>query len=232
MVRRWFSLSAVLALTVVLVASDASQARERRLLGRFRGRSDTVVMTNGETTETIMVRQGRFGRRSRTYVQESIVSTAPTDTVMVREGRFGRRSGTYIQESVVSTAPTTEPMMVRERRLGRRLRGNSTAMVVTGPRTVERMAFFSGRPSPVLLTLQVPAQAEILFDGQKMTQTGTFRQYISPPIDPAGKYAYEITAKWMENGQQHTETRKIDVRAGQRLVVDLTKPAPEKIKTK
>jgi uncharacterized protein (TIGR03000 family) len=43
MVRHWFSLIAVLAVAVLVVATDASQSRERRLGRRFRRSSDSYV---------------------------------------------------------------------------------------------------------------------------------------------------------------------------------------------
>jgi uncharacterized protein (TIGR03000 family) len=45
MVRHWFSLTAVLAVAVLIVVTDASQSRERRLLGRrARRNADTSVV--------------------------------------------------------------------------------------------------------------------------------------------------------------------------------------------
>ena len=47
MVRHWFSLTAVLAVAVLIVVTDASQSRERRLLGR-RARRNDAELASGE----------------------------------------------------------------------------------------------------------------------------------------------------------------------------------------
>ncbi|HLJ94383.1 MAG TPA: TIGR03000 domain-containing protein [Gemmataceae bacterium] len=43
MVRRWFSVLAVLAVAVLMLAADSSQGRQRRLGRRFRNSSETYV---------------------------------------------------------------------------------------------------------------------------------------------------------------------------------------------
>jgi uncharacterized protein (TIGR03000 family) len=197
MVRHWFSLCAVLAVATLMVTSDASQARERRLFRRWRG--DNAFMTSTQTTETVMVRERRLGRRFRTY--------------------------SYAEESMVSSVPTYGPV-VRERRLGRRFRSYPEPIVTAPPQMEARRSLYEppAQPTPAYLTLRVPAQAEISFDGEKTMQKGALRRYISPPVNPSGMYTYEIKAKWMQDGQERVVTRNVDVRAGEQLQVDLTRP--------
>src|SRR5262249_40238954 len=59
------------------------------------------------------------------------------------------------------------------------------------------------------------------------TQKGSSRLFISPAITPGVRYTYEIRGKWLENGREVNQTRKVEVRAGDRLFVDLTRPATE-----
>jgi uncharacterized protein (TIGR03000 family) len=102
---------------------------------------------------------------------------------------------------------------------------------LAGTETEMRQSFYSGPgAAPVLVTLRVPAQAAILFDGAPTTQQGTLRTYISPPIDSQAQYHYDVTAKWTEAGKERTQSRKIMVRGGERLLVDLTTAAPENLK--
>jgi uncharacterized protein (TIGR03000 family) len=175
MVRQWFSISAVLAMLALMVASDSSQGRERRLLRRFRGYNDNAVMTNVPTTEmqTVAVRQRGNGRRYRAYPESQLAM---------------------------------------------------------GPQTEFRRSFYvaPGQPAPVYLTLRVPPQADILIDGEKTIQKGAVRQYVSPPVATDGKFSYEITAKWTDDGKPLSQTRKVAVRGGQEVTVDLRKPMQEK----
>jgi uncharacterized protein (TIGR03000 family) len=173
MVRQWFSISALLAVAAIMLASDASQARERRFLRRFRGESDYVGSSSYRP-----IRERRFGTRYPSYYNQTMVTEIPASEM---------RESNYPPESAM-------------------------------------------RRSSVFLSVRVPANAELLFDGAKTTQRGNLRQFISPPINPDGLYVYEITAKWMEGGTERTQSRKVDVRAGQRLMVDLTQPLQEKAK--
>jgi uncharacterized protein (TIGR03000 family) len=70
------------------------------------------------------------------------------------------------------------------------------------------------------VNVRVPANAEVIFEGEKTTQTGSSRQFVSPPLTPGGNYTYDIQARWMENGRQVSRTRHVPVQAGQVVRVD------------
>jgi uncharacterized protein (TIGR03000 family) len=72
----------------------------------------------------------------------------------------------------------------------------------------------------VLMTVSVPADAEIWIDGSKTMQTGTLRRFVSPPILPGQDYAYEVTAKWKEDGHEVTQSRRVRVHAGERVSIN------------
>ncbi len=76
----------------------------------------------------------------------------------------------------------------------------------------------------VLIGVRVPESATIWFDGDKTTQTGTFREFVSPPLEPGQKFTYEIKASWLDNGKEVNRTRKIDVYAGDRMMVNFMAP--------
>jgi len=84
------------------------------------------------------------------------------------------------------------------------------------------------RSPSVPLAVRVPANAEIWVEGAKTRQRGVVRQSISPPLEPDREFTYEIKATWRVNGQERTETRNVNVRAGKVVRVDLTRPAQEK----
>jgi len=64
------------------------------------------------------------------------------------------------------------------------------------------------------IAMRVPEEAEIWFDGVKTTSTGEFRAFQSPPLTPGRRYAYEVRARWGENGHEVTQTQKVTVSAG------------------
>jgi uncharacterized protein (TIGR03000 family) len=159
MLRRCFCLASVFAVAVLMLAADASQARERRLLGR-RTRGNDSNYNNYDATAGY--------------------STSTAEEV-------GQRRAFYYDPEV-----------------------NQASM----------------REMPVYVEVRIPAGAEIVIEGQKTTQTGSRRLFVSPPVAPGQNYTYEMQAKWMENGREVTQSRKVPVRAGQRVMVDLTKPLP------
>ena len=64
------------------------------------------------------------------------------------------------------------------------------------------------------LTVTVPADAEIWFEGTAMTSTGPVREFTSPPLTPGKKYTYDVRARWNENGHEVTQTQQVEVTAG------------------
>ncbi len=81
-------------------------------------------------------------------------------------------------------------------------------------------------PPPLLLTallkVQVPPDAEVWLDGQKMRSTGAVRHYRSPPLDPTKEYAYEVRTRWMVKDAPVEEVRHVAIRAGAAAIVDFT----------
>ena len=82
----------------------------------------------------------------------------------------------------------------------------------------------------VLISVSVPADAGIWFDGSKTVQTGTLRRFVSPPIVPGHDYAYEVTAKWKEDGREVTQSRRVLVHAGERVSIIFPQVAPNMAK--
>ena len=80
--------------------------------------------------------------------------------------------------------------------------------------------------NPASVRLIVPANAEVWFDGNRMSETGTVRDYVSPAALVAGsEYYYQVRVRSMKNGQPVDQTRKVIVRAGAVTTVDFTTQA-------
>jgi uncharacterized protein (TIGR03000 family) len=69
------------------------------------------------------------------------------------------------------------------------------------------------------ITVSVPADAEIWFNGTRMTSTGSVREYQSPPLTPGSQYTYKVRARWNENGHEVTQTQQVKVTAGAHVSV-------------
>jgi uncharacterized protein (TIGR03000 family) len=90
------------------------------------------------------------------------------------------------------------------------------------PQPVEVRVLFGPVPPapaavPAEIDLQVPADAQVWFDGEKTTQTGALRQFVSPPLATDRDYTYEVRVAWKEGGREVTESRRLTVRGGSRV---------------
>jgi len=72
----------------------------------------------------------------------------------------------------------------------------------------------------VHINVRVTPSAEIWFEGEKTSQTGSLRQFTSPPIDSDRECTYTIRARWTEGGLEVDRTRRISFHAGDQLTVN------------
>ena len=77
----------------------------------------------------------------------------------------------------------------------------------------------AGKDEPVVITVNVPNDAQIWFEGSKTSQTGTSRQFISPALKSGRSYTYTLRVRRSENGRDVDETRKLSVRAGENVIL-------------
>jgi uncharacterized protein (TIGR03000 family) len=77
---------------------------------------------------------------------------------------------------------------------------------------------------PATIELTVPADAQVWFDGQATTQTGTVRRFVTPPLNAEGDYSYEVKIRWNKDGQPAEETKTISVTAGGLRQLNLLRP--------
>jgi len=163
------------------------------------------------SAQLLRSRMGQRGSRDVVYATDTTTTTMNTT-------------------SPTTTTPMTTPTTGRSRgllsRFGRRTRNytSDTSSTTITPMTTPRQSNYPATDQPVRLQVRVPvANAEVLFDGNKTTQAGTLREFVSPPLAAQGSFTYVITARWMENGQPVERVRTVQVQAGQRVMVDFTK---------
>jgi uncharacterized protein (TIGR03000 family) len=71
-----------------------------------------------------------------------------------------------------------------------------------------------------LFRVRVPADAEIWFSGEKTAQRGSYRLFVTPEVDAGRTLAYDVRARWRQDGQEVVRKRTVTVRAGDRLTLD------------
>jgi len=74
------------------------------------------------------------------------------------------------------------------------------------------------------VTVNLPADARIRFNGTAMAGAGSVRDFDTPPLASGRRFSYEVRASWNENGREVTQTQRVEVAAGAR--VNVTFPIP------
>jgi uncharacterized protein (TIGR03000 family) len=75
-----------------------------------------------------------------------------------------------------------------------------------------------------LINVRVPPNAEVWFDDQKTSQTGSVRIFVTPALNQDRNAVYHIKARWNENGRMVEKTRRYDVHPGDRIYVSFFNP--------
>jgi uncharacterized protein (TIGR03000 family) len=102
----------------------------------------------------------------------------------------------------------------------------------TAPVAASTPEYTYGNTAPVvastraLLTVKVPQDTQLWFDGSKTTTVGSMREFRSPPLTPGKRYTYEIRARWNDNGHEITQVQQVQFTAGDHI--DVTFPTPTK----
>jgi uncharacterized protein (TIGR03000 family) len=76
-----------------------------------------------------------------------------------------------------------------------------------------------------LIEVKLPASdADVWFQGERTSRTGSVRQFRSPPLVVGRNYTYDVLALWGDGGNNVKQMRTVRVKAGDRLTVDFTAP--------
>ena len=87
---------------------------------------------------------------------------------------------------------------------------------------------------PATITVLLPPDAELFFDGDPTDKKGGERTFSSPLLRPGMRYHYDLLARWKENGKTVERTRSVPITAGAAVRVSFLEgkpkadPAPEK----
>ena len=86
------------------------------------------------------------------------------------------------------------------------------------------------RAATATVQVSVPvASAEFWFNGAKTQTTGLKREFVTPELPPGQTYAYEVRARWVVNGKEFDQTRKMNVQAGGKTVLNFAADAREQL---
>ena len=78
------------------------------------------------------------------------------------------------------------------------------------------------KAEPGKVTIDLPPDAKLLFNGAVAAGTGATRTFATPPLEAGQDYGYELTAEVVRDGRVQTVTERVVVRAGETAKVTLT----------
>lgn len=103
--------------------------------------------------------------------------------------------------------------------------GQGTASAVPagpGPATPMRLT-----DSDMLLSIRVPPDAVVRINGEKTSQNGPRREFLSSGLSPGRTYTFVVTARWTgPNGQAVQLEQRVQVQGGERRNVDFLVSSP------
>ncbi|HEX3726206.1 MAG TPA: TIGR03000 domain-containing protein [Pirellulales bacterium] len=73
-----------------------------------------------------------------------------------------------------------------------------------------------------LLSVKVPADAKVFVNDRATTSTGLDREYISRDLETGARYNYEVRAEFIRDGKSVSETKTVQLTAGQNAGLDFT----------
>jgi uncharacterized protein (TIGR03000 family) len=74
------------------------------------------------------------------------------------------------------------------------------------------------------VTVTVPPDAQVWFNGVLTTSTGTAREFESPPLTEGKRYTYTVRATWTADGVPVTQEQKVSVYAGAQVNIVFPNP--------
>jgi uncharacterized protein (TIGR03000 family) len=72
-----------------------------------------------------------------------------------------------------------------------------------------------GGDAPAMVLVEVPAGAQVFFDGDPTRQTGSQRTFETPPLSAGKGYTYMVRARWKDGEGEREQVQAVPVRAGQ-----------------
>jgi uncharacterized protein (TIGR03000 family) len=76
------------------------------------------------------------------------------------------------------------------------------------------------------IIMNVPLDAIIFVDGQRISSGGTTRLFVTPPLAPGRRYFYDVKVSWIDGSHARETSRHVSFQAGQRVVLNIAEPNP------
>jgi len=75
-------------------------------------------------------------------------------------------------------------------------------------------------PDAALVIVKLPAEAELWFDDTKTTQDGSYRRFVTPPLEAGRPLTYTLRVRWQVKDAELTRVERVEVEHGKRVTVN------------
>jgi uncharacterized protein (TIGR03000 family) len=101
-----------------------------------------------------------------------------------------------------------------------RPQSGSPPQSVYQPHSENALVSATANDSTATVIVRVPTNAQVWFDDNATRSTGPERSFETPALTVGKTYRYDIKARWLQDGKPVDLTRHVDIRPGDRTVVD------------
>jgi uncharacterized protein (TIGR03000 family) len=75
-------------------------------------------------------------------------------------------------------------------------------------------------PDAALVIVKLPAEAELLFDETRTAQDGSYRRFVTPPLETGRQQVYTLRVRWHIKDADLTRVEKVQVEPGKSVTVN------------
>ena len=75
-------------------------------------------------------------------------------------------------------------------------------------------------PDAALVIVKLPAEAELLFDETRTAQDGSYRRFVTPPLETGRQQVYTLRVRWHIKDADLTRVEKVRVEPGKSVTVN------------
>jgi uncharacterized protein (TIGR03000 family) len=180
------------------------------------GKKETGKLHDPQKEEEQSLRQGK----------SIVVVKAPRDAKIWFDGRLMKRTGVeqkFVTPKLRRGQTYSYEVEATAVRKGKSVTKTEKVLVKAGKRVRLDLGQFKAPKADATarVTVILPADAKLYVDGQACPMKSARRTFKTPKLEPGKSYYYDLEAKVVRNGTTQTARRRVTVKAGAEVTVQL-----------
>jgi uncharacterized protein (TIGR03000 family) len=169
---------------------------------------------------------------AETTVELVTFTTQPRELLPPADGLAALEARLKAMQAELASVPSRQALMELKERLGKvesQLKEMPSSQSVAELKSLmekvnarlKNLESNASKPPCARITVRLPAHARLCVDGVVCPQCGDVRAFDTPSLDPDVRYTYVLTAEFVRDGIPYVVSRRIFMRAGDEVAVDL-----------